>query len=161
MTPLLALIVALILASAAGALLLRDLVRSALLFVLSWLGIGAFFLWAGAAFLGFAQILVYGGALSMVVLFAVLLTGRRASGGTAVSRGGAAAKAAAAVGCGLGCAGVLAYAVLRAPLPGPASPGAVSVAELGLRLAGPEAPALIAAGVLLTAALIGAVVLAK
>ena len=42
----------------------------------SWAGVAAFFLWAGAEFVAFAQVLVYLGAISMVVLFAVLLTRR-------------------------------------------------------------------------------------
>lgn len=63
-----------LLAAAAGAMLLRNLIHSALLFVGSWVGIAAFYLWAGAEFVAFGQVLVYVGAVSMIVLFAVLLT---------------------------------------------------------------------------------------
>ena len=62
------------LASAAVALSLRNLIHSALLLIASWAGIAGFYLWAGAEFVAFAQVLVYVGAISMVVLFAVLLT---------------------------------------------------------------------------------------
>ena len=55
---------------------LRNLIHSALLLIASWAGIAAFYLWAGAEFVAFAQVLVYVGAVSMVVLFAVLLTRR-------------------------------------------------------------------------------------
>ena len=64
------------LASAAVAMSLRNLIHSALLLIASWAGIAAFYLWAGAEFVAFAQVLVYVGAVSMVVLFAVLLTRR-------------------------------------------------------------------------------------
>src|SRR5512140_3535774 len=69
-------IVFLTLGSAAVAMALRNLIHSALLLVASWAGIAAFFLWAGAEFVAFAEVLVYVGAVSMVVLFAVLLTRR-------------------------------------------------------------------------------------
>src|SRR2546421_12713116 len=62
------------LASAAIALSLRNLIHSALLLIASWAGVAAFYLWMGAEFVAFAQVLVYVGAVSMVVLFAVLLT---------------------------------------------------------------------------------------
>src|SRR2546421_5860680 len=64
------------LASAAIALSLRNLIHSALLLIASWAGVAAFYLWAGAEFVAFAQVLVYVGAVSMIVLFAVLLTRR-------------------------------------------------------------------------------------
>ncbi|MFM7752757.1 MAG: NADH-quinone oxidoreductase subunit J, partial [Opitutaceae bacterium] len=49
-------------ATAAVAMALRNLIRSALLLVASWAGIAAFYLWAGAEFVAFAQVLVYVGA---------------------------------------------------------------------------------------------------
>src|SRR5688500_20087226 len=55
---------------------LRNLIHSALLLIASWAGIAAFYLWAGAEFVAFGQVLIYVGAVSMVVLFAVLLTRR-------------------------------------------------------------------------------------
>src|SRR5688572_29101669 len=64
------------LGAAAIAMSLRNLIHSALLLIGSWAGIAAFYLWAGAEFVAFAQALVYVGAISMVVLFAVLLTRR-------------------------------------------------------------------------------------
>ena len=51
-------IIALTLGSAAVALCLRRLIRSVLLFVISWAGIAAFFLWAGAELLPIAHVLV-------------------------------------------------------------------------------------------------------
>src|SRR3954467_1604985 len=64
------------LGSAAVAMTRRNLIHSALLLIASWAGVAAFYLWAGAEFVAFAEVLVYVGAVSMVVLFAVLLTRR-------------------------------------------------------------------------------------
>ena len=74
MTLALIIIAVLMLGSAAAAMLGRNLIHSALLLIVSWAGVAAFYLWADAQFVAFAQILVYVGAISMVVLFAVLLT---------------------------------------------------------------------------------------
>lgn len=155
------LVAAVILGTAAVAMSLRNLIRSALLLVVSWLGIGVFFLWAGAEFLAFAQALVYAGAISMVVLFAVLLTGRRGSERPGLlARGGGAGKAVAAVLCGGAVAGVVAVAILRTPAAAAAASPNADVGALGAELAGPQAAALLAAGALLTAALVGATVVA-
>src|SRR5476651_2841163 len=70
------LIAFLTLGAAAVAMALRNLIHSALLLIASWAGVAAFYLWAGAEFVAFAQVIVYVGAVSMVVLFAVLLTRR-------------------------------------------------------------------------------------
>ena len=84
MTAALVLIAVFTLATAAVALSLRNLIHSALLLIASWFGIAAFYLWAGAEFVAFAQVLVYVGAVSMVVLFAVLLT-RRSRAATVIA----------------------------------------------------------------------------
>ncbi len=156
----LALIAVLILGSAVAAASRRNLIHSALLLVLSWAGLACFYLWAGAEFVAFAQVLVYVGAISMVVLFAVLLT-RQSGPGPDVptmtsGRGMTAIVAGAAV------FAVLAAAVLQTNLPvsaaGPA-PG-VTVLGLGRQLMGAHRAALLIIGVMLTVSLIGAIVLA-
>lgn len=59
---------------ALGVVLLPDLFRSALLLVLVFLAAaGLFFLLAGE-FLGVVQILIYAGAISILIIFAVMLT---------------------------------------------------------------------------------------
>src|SRR3954469_11222035 len=100
--------------SAAVAMALRNLIHSALLLIASWAGIAAFYLWAGAQFVAFAQVLVYVGAVSMVVLFAVLLT--RHSRMDAAMERDSIGRAVGALLCGGGVLGVLLGAVLSAPL---------------------------------------------
>jgi NADH:ubiquinone oxidoreductase subunit 6 (subunit J) len=154
-----ALIAFLLLASAAAAMVLRNIIHSALLLVVSWFALALFYLWAGAEFAAFAQALIYAGAISMVVLFAVLLTQRTLGDFTLAPE--SRRRAIAAVLAGAIVASVIAYAVLGSSL-GPASAPvpAVTVRELGVQLAGPQAAALLVAGVILTVALIGAVVIA-
>jgi NADH:ubiquinone oxidoreductase subunit 6 (subunit J) len=147
------------LATAAVAMSLRNLIHSALLLIGSWAGIAAFYLWAGAEFVAFGQVLVYVGAVSMVVLFAVLLTrhSRDDSGFAPDSIG----RAVSALIVGGTVFGVLVGAVLSTPLKSVAeAPATVQVRSLGLQLMGPHAAALLVVGVVLTVALLGAVVIA-
>jgi NADH:ubiquinone oxidoreductase subunit 6 (subunit J) len=154
------LIIALLtLVPAAVAMSLRNLIHSALLLIASWAGIAAFYLWAGAEFVAFAQVLVYVGAVSMVVLFAVLLT-RHSRAEPTVARGSLGRIFAALV-CGGGALGILLGAVLGTPLKYSGTPAAsVTVKQLGTELMGRHTVALLIVGVLLTVALLGAVVIA-
>jgi NADH:ubiquinone oxidoreductase subunit 6 (subunit J) len=148
------------LGSAAVAMALRNLIHSALLLTLNWMGIAAYFLWAGAEFAAFAQILVYIGAVSMIVLFAVLLTrrsrdGEGAPGPASLGRASAAIVTAGIV-CGLLIAAVKSadFVAVRDQAPG------LTVKQIGQQLMGPQAAALLVVGVILTVALLGAVVIA-
>jgi NADH:ubiquinone oxidoreductase subunit 6 (subunit J) len=157
-----ALIGVLIVGSAAIAMSLRNIIHSALCLVLNWFGVAAFYLWAGAEFVAFAQVLVYVGAVSMVVLFAVLLT-RHSLEEARIQEVETLRRAASGMITAALVAGVLCGAVLATDLPGPelAAPKGVTVRAIGERLGGPEAATLLATGVVLTVALIGAVVLAS
>lgn len=152
-----------LLGATAVALLLRHLIRSVLLFIGSWAGVAAFYLWAGAEFVAFAQILVYVGAVSMVALFAVLLT---RPGDTPPPRdlvirrrtfAGLLTAAAVAV--------VLLKTIFATPFAAPATAAvpapSVPVKQLGLVLLGEHAAALLIVGVVLTVALLGAIVIAS
>jgi len=153
-------IITLTLGSAAVALCLRRLIRSVLLFVISWAGIAAFYLWAGAEFLAFAQVLVYIGAVSMVTLFAVLLT-RRPDQPDLVIEPPARSRAAAGITIGACVAAVLIPAIVATDFPAaPATAPAFSVRQLGLDLMEQHGVTLLIVGLILTVALLGAVVLA-
>ena len=159
MTAALVFIAVLTLTTAAVALSLRNLIHSALLLIASWFGVAAFYLWAGAEFVAFAQVLVYVGAVSMVVLFAVLLT-RRSRADLSVAADSL-ARAFSALLTGLAVFGLLALAIIYTPLaPVPTSPPPLTVHHIGTQLMGAHAAALLIVGVLLTVALLGAVVLA-
>lgn len=146
--------------TAAVAMALRNLIHSALLLVASWAGIAAFYLWAGAEFVAFAQVLVYVGAVSMIVLFAVLLT-RHARAELPIAAD-AVRRTLAGLIAGGATLGVLVGAILSAPpAVSPASaPASLSVKQMGVELMGPHAAALLVVGALLTVALLGAIVIA-
>ncbi len=147
------------LATAAVAMALRNLIHSALLLVASWAGIAAFYLWAGAEFVAFAQVLVYVGAVSMIVLFAVLLTRRSRADLTITPDSRSRILGAAIVGGAV--MGVLGAAVVASDLPMRTTPRpAISVHTLGEQLIGVHTAALLIVGVILTVALMGAVILA-
>jgi NADH:ubiquinone oxidoreductase subunit 6 (subunit J) len=162
MTAVLVLIALLMLTGAALAMLQRDLIHSALCLVLTWVGLAFFYLWAGAEFIAFAQVLIYVGAISMVVLFAVLLTRRSAAGPAVATPAATLARLSAGLLAAGAVGGVLAgtmvstrFAVRR----GGRIP-TLTVRQLGDQLLGPQAAALLVVGVILTVALIGAVVIA-
>lgn len=159
MTFTLLLLAVLILGSAVAAALRPNLIHSALLLVVSWMGVAGFYLWAGAEFVAFAQVLVYVGALSMVVLFAVLLT-RQSRAELRVAAPDA-RRVAWAVLAGLAVSGVIGAAVFGTTWEvAPEAAPEVTVRGIGLELMGAHGAALLVLGVLLTAALLGAVVLA-
>jgi len=159
MNAVLAVIALLTLGSAAVAMSLRNLIHSALLLIASWFGLAAFYLWAGAEFVAFAQVIVYIGAVSMIVLFAVLLT-RRSRADLAVAPD-APARVVPALLAGGAVLSLLACAILRTRLDvAPSRTPTVTVRQLGLQLLGPHTAALLVVGVLLTVALLGAIVIA-
>ena len=146
------------LAGAVAAVSLRNLVHCALALAATFAGVAILYLQLDAQFVGFAQILVYIGAVAILIVFAILLT-----------RGGEPARPSIfspgwLVGAGIGAAvfGVLAFVVLSSPAlakempPPPAAP----VAQIGERLMTRYILPLEVLGLLLTAALLGAAMLA-
>lgn len=57
-----------------GVVLTRNVVHAAFMLLVALLAVGGIFLVATAEFLALAQILIYGGAVTVVVLFAIMLT---------------------------------------------------------------------------------------
>ena len=68
------LIAALTVAGGLAAMLLKNTVHCALALTVAFAGLALFFLNLDAQFAGFAQILVYIGAVAILVVFAILLT---------------------------------------------------------------------------------------
>src|SRR2546423_606068 len=61
-------------ASAVAAMTLRNLVHCALALAVAFAGLAAIYVQLSAQFVGFAQILVYVGAIAILIVFAILLT---------------------------------------------------------------------------------------
>jgi len=146
------------LGSAVTAIVLRNLVHCALALVVSFAALAALYLQLGAQFIGFAQVLVYVGAVSILIVFAIMLT--RGSEPEMEKRFSPGAVAGAVTGLVvfLALAGAVASSrVLSSPSETP--PG-TSVRRMGEELMGTYVLPLEVVGVLLTAAMIGAVILA-
>jgi NADH-quinone oxidoreductase subunit J len=152
------LISALAVGGALAAVLLKNLVHSALALTLAFLGIALLFLQLDAQFAGFAQILVYVGAVAILVVFAILLTR-----GSDVPKEGVFSKTwLAGLAIAASVFAVLGWAVLQASpwLPHEAATPAVTVNDIGQALMGSYVLPLEIVAVLLTAALLGAVIVA-
>jgi NADH-quinone oxidoreductase subunit J len=152
----------LILASALAAVLLRKLVHSVLSLTVTFTALAALYLQLHAEFLGFAQILVYVGAVAILMVFAVLLTRQS---GPALDVPIATPSWVLGVSSAILVLGCLSLCILYSRLPGrllPAStiPPDISVQKIGEKLMVEYVLPLEVLGLLLTAALIGATVLA-
>jgi NADH-quinone oxidoreductase subunit J len=153
-----AIIAVLTLTSAVAAMSLRNLVHCALALTVTFAGLAAFYLQLDAQFVGFAQILVYIGAVAILIVFAILLTQRgeppRPSIYSATWVVGV--SIAVAVFGVLGGLVLSSQAVTREVRP----PPDISVREIGEQLMTRFILPLEVIGLLLTAALIGAVIIA-
>ena len=151
------------LASATVAFLFKDIIRSAMLLVVTWAGIAAFYLWAEAEFVAFAQVLVYVGAILMIIFFAVVLTQRTPVSISTLTFAPPTRRALIGVGSAVLVAAAVILGILRTDLQhtAPAAPAPViTMHDIGLELMGQYAGAVLIIGALLTVALLGAVLLA-
>ena len=142
------------------AITLRNLIHCVLSLILFFLGIAGHYFLLRADFIGAVQILIYIGAVAVLMLFAIMLT-RHVTGdeGPREVLGG---KWWAGMGTAVIIAGLL-WAIIRKDALAqllPAGTAATSVAEIGKALVADWVVPFEAMAVLLTAALIGAVVIA-
>jgi NADH-quinone oxidoreductase subunit J len=143
---------------ALAAVLLKNLVHAALALTVAFLGLAVLFLRLDAQFAGFAQILVYVGAVAILVVFAILLTK-----GSEVPKEGVFSKTwLAGLAIAAAVFAVLAWAIVQAApsLPNQAEVPAVTVNDIGNALMSRYVLPLEIIAVLLTAALLGAVIVA-
>jgi NADH-quinone oxidoreductase subunit J len=150
------------LAGAVCAMRLRNLVHCALCLVLAFGGLAALFLQLDAQFVGLAQILVYIGAVAILIVFAILLTrGSEPPQQSAVTPSWVLGAGVAALTFGSLAAAVLASSVTReAANPQAYVAAAVTVKRIGEKLMTDYVLPLEVVALLLTAALIGAVIIA-
>jgi NADH:ubiquinone oxidoreductase subunit 6 (subunit J) len=144
---------------ACAAMTLRGLVHCALALAIAFAGIGTLYLNLGAQFLGLAQLLVYVGAIAVLIVFVILLTRGGDSDSPSLAPAGlpiAGILVAAAIFAVLGWAVFHSFAIH--PAGQVASPA--TVRQLGSVLMTGYVLPLEVIGLMLTAALIGAVILA-
>lgn len=158
MTVSFAIIAIITIASAIVAMTLRNLVHCALALVGAFAGLAALYLQLDAQFVGFAQILVYVGAVAILIVFAILLTG----GSEPPKQPIFSASWCIGGGVALAVFGVVAWTIrsshsITRGIPAVAQP---SVRQIGDQLMTKYILPLEVVGLLLTAALIGAVIVA-
>ena len=141
------------LAGALAAACLRKLIHAALCLVVAFLGLAEFYFFLGAEFVGLVQVFVYVGAVAVLIVFTILLTRREDEDAPGVNWGGVIV-AVAVFAC-------LVWAIMKTPSLSVAAPGIepLTVKRIGEMLMTHYVWPLQCVGLLLTAALIGALVL--
>lgn len=146
---------ALTLVSAGGVIVSRNLFHAVLFLVLAFIGIAGFFLLLSAEFLAMAQIVIYVGAIAVLMLYAIVLTPRAGRDNRETWM------AVPALFVAVGLAAVLLFAIHDTDWAKSARPYVLSAGELGRELLGTWVLPFQLASVLLTAALVGAVMLVR
>jgi NADH:ubiquinone oxidoreductase subunit 6 (subunit J) len=141
------------LVAALAAATLEKLMHAALSFALTLVGLAAFFFLLGAEFVGLVQVFVYIGAVAVLIVFTILLTRRDAEKHHGFNWGGVVVAIAVFAG--------LIWSVLKTESVNLAAPQiqALTVKRIGEALMTDYVWPLQCVGLLLTAALIGALVL--
>ena len=154
-----AILAVLTLVSGYAAMRLRNLVHCALCLVLTFAGLAGFYLLLGAEFVGLAQILVYVGAVAILIVFAILLTRNTEPDASAPT-----ASSSWMVGLGVAAvtAGSIVFAILTSAQVGRALPPKpdATVKHIGEQLMTQYVLPLEVIALLLTVAMIGAVIIA-
>ncbi|NNJ10796.1 NADH-quinone oxidoreductase subunit J [Chloroflexales bacterium ZM16-3] len=158
------LLAALIIGAAMMVVTVRNIIHSALWLITSFFGVAALYLVLEAEFIAVVQVLVYVGAIAILILFAIMLTRHISSEGERLLTSRWWLTAIVALGLfGAVLLPTLAGQTWNIPLPtGPAgTPAPLSgVEELGREFVGQFLLQFEVAGILLTVALIGAIVIA-
>jgi len=136
-----------------AAALMPKLIHAALSLVLAFGGLAAFYFLLGAEFVGLVQVFVYVGAVAVLVVFTILLTRRDVKAEARFNWSG--------VVVALAVLGALVWAILRTPELAVAAPDPkiLTVKQIGAVLMTDYVWPLQCVGLVLTAALIGALVL--
>jgi NADH-quinone oxidoreductase subunit J len=156
-SPIFYLLAVLTLGGGLAAILLKHLIHAALAVTVAFAGLALLFLQLDAQFAGFAQILIYIGAVAILVVFAILLTHADLPRDGVFSRSWIAGLL-----IGAGVFAVLGWAVLAGidGIPQQNAMPTATVHDIGTALVGRYVLPLEIVALLLTAATIGAVIVA-
>jgi NADH-quinone oxidoreductase subunit J len=135
----------------------RNLYRAVMGLMLALAGVAALFLVQRAEFLAVIQVLVFVGGISVLIMFALILVERE---GSPMEAGVNRAMVPAAAATAVVLAGAVIYAVIKSPL-GSAPPSGVSARDLGEALLNRYLVPFEAVSLLLLAALVGALLIAR
>ena len=148
----------LIIVSAIAAMSLRNLVHCALCLTVTFAGLAGLFVLLGAEFVGLVQLLVYVGAVAILIVFAILLT----RSGDAANEPVHSSSCAMGIGIAVLAFGSVAFSILSSVAANrpPTSKRSPTVSQIGDQLMTSYVLPLEVIALLLTAALIGAVIIA-
>jgi NADH-quinone oxidoreductase subunit J len=158
LNPIFYLLAALTLAGALATVLLKHLVHCSLAVTVAFAGLALLFLQLDAQFAGFAQILIYIGAVAILIVFAILLTR-----GSDLPKDGVFSRTwALGLVIAAGVFAALGWAVISSAgaIPQQNAAPSVTVHDIGIALVGRYVLPLEILALLLTAATIGAVIVA-
>jgi NADH-quinone oxidoreductase subunit J len=146
-----------VLGASLGVVLARNLFHSVLWLALALVGTAGLFLLLHAEFIAAVQVLLYAGGVVTIVVFAIMLTERLVGSSLVQTNRGILAGAVAAAAVFVGLAGT----ILRAARPAVAPAPALTTAALGRAVLTEWVLAFEVLGLLLLAALLGALYLAR
>ncbi|MCY3603639.1 MAG: NADH-quinone oxidoreductase subunit J [Chloroflexi bacterium] len=143
------------LVSAGGVMVSRNLLHAVLFLIVAFIGVAGFFVLLSAEFIAMAQIVIYVGAIAVLILFAIVLTPRSVRDNSETAMVGP------AILLGVALATVFLFVIHDTGwMTGAADPG-LSVSDLGRALLSTWVLPFEIASVLLTAALVGAIMLVR
>ena len=136
--------------------LVRDLIHAVLFLILSFIGVAGLYVTLSADFVAVVQVLIYAGAISVLMLFAILLTPRSARDNSSVSYRAPISVIAGLVGA------IIVFVGLQTEWRTTENPGFEETArEIGLALLEPYVLPFEVASVLLVIAMVGAIILVR
>jgi NADH-quinone oxidoreductase subunit J len=135
--------------------MVHDLIHAVLFLILSFVGVAGLYVTLSADFVAVVQVLIYAGAISVLMLFSILLTPRSARDNAAVSYAAPIASLAILVGL------VLTYAAVETSWAKATNEFGSTAREIGNALLDPYVLPFEVASVLLVVAMIGAIILVR
>ena len=142
------------LVAAGGVMVSRNLLHAVLFLIVAFIGVAGFFVLLSAEFIAMAQIVIYVGAIAVLILFAIVLTPRSVRDNSETAMVGP------AILLGVALATVFLFVIHDTGWMTGGDPG-LSVSDLGRALLSTWVLPFEIASVLLTAALVGAIMLVR
>ncbi|MCY3882705.1 MAG: NADH-quinone oxidoreductase subunit J [Chloroflexi bacterium] len=143
------------LVSAGGVMVSRNLLHAVLFLIVTFIGVAGFFVLLSAEFIAMAQIVIYVGAISVLILFAIVLTPRSVRDNSETAMVGP------AILLGVALVTVFLFVIHDTTWSTAGTDAGLSAANLGRALLSTWVLPFEIASVLLTAALVGAIMLVR
>lgn len=143
------------LVSAGGVMVSRNLLHAVLFLIVTFIGVAGFFVLLSAEFIAMAQIVIYVGAISVLILFAIVLTPRSVRDNSETAMVGP------AILLGIALVTVFLFVIHDTAWSTGGTDAGLSAANLGRALLSTWVLPFEIASVLLTAALVGAIMLVR